>query len=489
MLDYISKKMKSLNSAQKENVFKFAGKMYDDVQTEARLTCRPGETLEEAGNRVLMQKLIRQNMQQLEKEVRDKCDMSMKEFARVQRNSVSEKDLDKIFQIEKALRMSTMTAFGLVLADEWRKIIDMVRSSATLEGRAKHGIVSVLCEEKRSLILCDKMSHRIDKFYDELFEHLENNVSHGGKSEDNYEVWARQADVSRETFATPLNMCLKALNKAYKKMISPADPKAFYSVMQMVYLSGVFSNYLTSLYQYVDKEEAKVFKRLDPYPVIQELSQVIMLRTKEGKRIAIIYNEEDLRAIRKTHYLGYKREEYVTFYPAPAYHTDEMFRVGYELELAMFGFDTLRKMRDAAGIPNEDYEKLFGMKVDALCLSSLEQYHLVTEFHAKNYERALQLIEPFRKVIPMWRGKPHKPVICFTDVPGEGFRLKGIWHSVSEAARECSTDALLIIRGMKRNDAKKLRDVNQMYSQHHIVWFSLERFEDLLVKIVDARKG
>lgn len=88
----------------------------------------------------------------------------------------------------------------------------------------------------------------------------------------------------------------------------------------------------------------------------------------------------------------------------------------------------------------------------------------------------------------MWRGRPQKPVVCFTDIPGEGFKLKGVWHSVAEAARECSTDALLIIKGMRRNDARKLRDVNQMYSQHYIVWFSLERFEDLLRKIVEARR-
>lgn len=479
---------KALGSGTKPLLTKSTMQTLADIEQEARLTCRPDETLEKAEKRVMMQTLIRQSMQHMEREAQDRLGMSLKEMERVQRNTVSPEKLDKIFSIEKALRLSTMTAFGLVLADKWREIIDMVRSSATLEGRARHGIVSVLCEEKRALVLCDKISHRIDKFYADLMEQLDGNISHGGRSDDNYELWARQADVSRETFSRPLAMCLKALTKAYKKMITPADPKAFYSAMQTVYLSGVFSNYLTSLYQYVDKEDAKVFRAFDPYPVAQELSQVMMLRTREGRRIAIIYNEEDLKAIRKPFYLRHKRDEYVTFYPAPAYHTDEMFRVGYELELAMFGFDTLRKMRDAAGIPNDDYEKLFGMKCDALCLSSLEQYHLVTEFHALNYERALELIGPFRKVIPMWRGRPQKPVVCFTDIPGEGFKLKGVWHSVAEAARECSTDALLIIKGMRRNDARKLRDVNQMYSQHYIVWFSLERFEDLLRKIVEARR-
>ena len=488
MLDYISKKMKSLNTAQKENVFKFAGKMYDDVQTEARLTCRPGESLEEAGNRVLMPHLIRQNMQQLEKDIRDKLDMSLKDYERVRSHTPSQAELDKIFAIEKELRLTTMTAFGLVLCDKWRSMIDMVRTSHTLDGRAKHGTVSVLNEEKRTSVLCDKMSHRIDKFYAEIMEQLDNNNEHGVKTDDNYEIWARMVDVSRETFAGPISQCLKALNKAYRKMVSPADPKAFYTVMQLVYLSGVFDNYLTSLYQYIKGEERKPFMHFDPYPVAKELSQMMMLRTKEGKRIAIMYSEDDLRAIHKPFYLRHKREEYITFYPAPAYHTDEIFRVGYSLELALFGFDTIRRIRDAAGIPNEDYEKLFGMKCDALCLTSYEQYHLVTEFHAKNYERALELIEPFRKAIPLWRGKPHKAAVCFTDVPGEGFKLKGIWHSVSEAAREISTDPLLIIKGMKRNDAKKLRDTNQMYSQHYIVWFSLERFEDLLVKIVEARK-
>lgn len=441
-----------------------------------------------SAQQVQMQSLIRTQMQQMDDDVRKAGFSSLKEYERVKAATPSRSELDRIFAIEKTLRLSTMTAFGLVLCDKWRSMIDMVRTSHTLDGRAKHGIVSVLNEEKRSLVLCDKMAHRIDHFYAEVMEQLDGNESHGGRTEDNYEVWARMADVSRETFGGPLNQCLKALTKAYKKMISPADHKAFYSIMQLVYLSGVFSNYLTSLYQYVKGDERKPFLRLDPYPVAQELSQMMMLRTKEGKRIAIMYSEDDLKGIRKPFYLRHKRDEYITFYPAPAYHTDEMFRVGYMLELAMFSFDTLRRMRDAAGIPNEDYEKLFGMKVDALCLSSYEQYHLVTEYHAQNYEMVLELIDPFRKATPLYRGKPMKPAVCFTDVPGEGFKLKGIWHSVAEAARECSTDALLIMKGMKRNDARKLRDGNQMYAQHYIIWFSLERFEDLIMKIVEARK-
>lgn len=436
-----------------------------------------------------LQSFIKDQMQQMDTEVRKAGFSSVKEYERVKSHTPSQEKLDRIFAIEKELRLSTMSAFGFYLADKWRSMIDMVRASHTLEGRARHGIVSVLNEEKRALVLCDKMSHRIDQFYADIMEQLDGNASHGVRTDDNYEVWARMSDVSRETFVGPFNQCLKALTKAYKKMVSPADPKAFYGIMQLVYLSGVFSNYLTSLYQYVKGDERKPFLRLDPYPVAKELSQMMMLRTREGKRIAIMYGEDDLKGIRKPFYLKHRRDEYVTFYPAPAYHTDEMFRVGYSLELALFGFDTLRRMRDAAGIPNEDYEKLFGMKVDALCLTSYEQYHLVTEYHAQNYERVLDLIEPFRKAIPLWRGKPMKPAVCFTDVPGDGFKLKGVWHSVAEAARECSTDALLIMKGMKKNDAKALRDSNRMYAQHYIIWFSLERFEDLMRKVVEARKG
>lgn len=399
----------------------------------------------------------------------------------------------KIAIIEKEVRIISLSTIALILCDKWHEATKMIVEHK----RNKEGHVAMrdYSDNKNAVNICKTMSARIAKFYDELYQlQDEINFHDRYKVEDPAEYWAKQTEVACKIFDKPLRKCLSAVYSTFRKSAKSDDPVMFSTIVKLVYLSGLFTNLLDSYAKHMLPEESKAFKRLDPAPLAFELSKKILLRNEEGKIFAFAYYLEEsvikntLRT--KKFYLGHKSEEFTLIYPRTVYQCDEILRESYELEIVLYDFKTISKIREQSGLEPIDYRKIFKMDRDVPCCTTYSQYLIGIMMSRYEYQRSLLLLDDFEKEIPLYHGRKTDPVVGFrvnlNRKPNEqAVTFMGIWNSCGEASRETGEKFITIASVKRANDRKANVEKGDWSMENSTIWTSVTIFRSLLEKLVE----
>lgn len=401
--------------------------------------------------------------------------------------TTTESERNKINEVERTMRVIVLSAFTFFVCTKVLRACSMVRRSDTMDGRNEFNIISNLRTNKKVVTECQTLETRVYKFYDEINSTLSSLNIRGVKSDDPSEVWYSMIETACDMYDPACKRLLTSMNKVFKPMIRPFDTVAFYTLMQCVYLSMIYANFASSFTQSMTAEEAKPFKRfMDFTPLMRRIMHHANLQTIDHKHIIHVFGdeEEDLRLVKtKKFYNGEPVANIHFFQCAGAFITDDLQRRGYELEQILYDLDNVRRLRAIGGLEDIDIRRLFKMRYAMCCMNTYEQYKLNIALKHGRFDQAVRIFPDFINSLPLYRGKPTKPVMCFhvdhkhIGPDGQPFvTFKGVWQSIGEASRETSMNPIPIMISRRKNDSREYIEGKMFEEQYEHVWLSPERF-------------